>query len=137
MSNKISLKSLTGLIGIPLTMLALSITDASAEQSGQFKREVLSENQVELPSNTVNARTIKVTIPAAFKTPDHTHDGPGPRYVVKGKLKVVEGDKVGVYSAGDVFWESGELMSVENVGKGDAELIIFEIAQPKKQQVPK
>lgn len=137
MLNKIRLKSLTGLIGIPLTMLALSITDASAEQSGQFKREVLSENQVELTSNTVNAKTIKVTIPASFKTPDHTHEGPGPRYVVKGKLKVIEGDKVGVYSAGDVFWESGELMSVENVGKGDAELIIFEISSPKKQQEPK
>ena len=134
MLNKPNLKLLTCLVGIPLTMLTLILTDASAEQSGQFKREVLSENQVELTSNAVNARTIKVTIPQGFKTPDHTHDGPGPRYVVKGKLKVIEAGKTGEYWAGDVFWESGELMSVENVGKGNAELIIFELAPPKQPE---
>jgi quercetin dioxygenase-like cupin family protein len=51
-----------------------------------------------------------------------------PRYVVKGKLKVTEDGKVNTYSVGEVFWESGKLMAVENVGAETAELIIFELA---------
>ncbi len=122
------------MFGLPLAMLTLGISTATAQTQDKFDRKLLLEQQIELPSNTVNAKTIKVTLPAGFKTPDHTHDGPGPRYVVRGKLKVIEGDKTGVYSAGDVFWESGDVMSVENVGKGTAELIIFELAQPKQPE---
>jgi quercetin dioxygenase-like cupin family protein len=48
--------------------------------------------------------------------------------VVKGKLKVNEGGNTNTYSIGDVFWESGDLMSVENIGEDLAELIIFELA---------
>jgi hypothetical protein len=40
---------------------------------------------------------------------------------------VIEGGKVNIYSAGEVFWESGHLMSVENMGEESAELIIFEL----------
>lgn len=123
-----------GLLGLPLALLTLGISSASAQTPDKFDRKLLLEQQVELPSNTVNSRTIKVTLPAGFKTPDHTHDGPGPRYVVKGKLKVIEGDKTGIYSAGDVFWETGGVMSVENIGKSSAELIIFELAQPKQAE---
>ncbi|MDD5578942.1 MAG: cupin domain-containing protein [Methylobacter sp.] len=71
---------------------------------------------------------MRVKFPPAFKTPWHTHQGPGPRYIVKGKLKVIENGKTNSYSAGEVFWESGSLMSVENIGEGSAELIIFELA---------
>lgn len=91
-------------------------------------RTPLLENQVELPSKNINAKIIRVTFPPAFKTPPHTHEGPGPRYVVKGKLKVTEDGKVNTYSIGEVFWETGKLMTVENVGKDTAELIIFELA---------
>jgi quercetin dioxygenase-like cupin family protein len=91
-------------------------------------RVTLMENTVELPNKNVNAKVIRVTFPPAFKTPWHTHEGPGPRYVVKGKLKVTEGGKVNTYSVGEVFWESGKLMAVENVGSETAELIIFELA---------
>ncbi|HBA66709.1 MAG TPA: cupin domain-containing protein [Methylococcaceae bacterium] len=133
MNNNCYLKY-AGMFGFPLAMLTLGISTATAQTHGKFDRKLLLEQQIELPSNTVHAKTIKVTIPTGFKTPDHTHDGPGPRYVVKGKLKVIEGDKTGVYSTGDVFWESGDVMSVENVGKGPAELIIFELAQPKQPE---
>ena len=40
----------------------------------------------------------------------------------------VEGGKTNTYTVGDVFWESGHLMSVENMGEDSAELIIFELA---------
>ena len=115
----------------PTPSLNSNAVQSSAKEKPQFERKVLSAHKVELPSNQVNAKTIKVTFPPAFKTPEHVHEGPGPRYVVKGKLKVIEGDHVGVYSAGDTFWETGSLMSVENVGNGPAELIIFELAPVK------
>ncbi|MEI6146718.1 MAG: cupin domain-containing protein [Methylococcales bacterium] len=116
---------------VTLVTLLISIQMASAQEKSFLNRTILLENKVELPSNNVNAKIIRVTFPFAFKTPLHTHEGPGPRYVVKGKFKVIEGGKTNIYSVGDVFWESGDLMSVENVGDDTAELIIFELAPNK------
>ena len=116
---------------VTLVTLLISIQMASAQEKSFLNRTILLENKVELPSNNVNAKIIRVTFPFAFKTPVHTHEGPGPRYVVKGKFKVIEGGKTNIYSVGDVFWESGDLMSVENVGEDTAELIIFELAPNK------
>jgi quercetin dioxygenase-like cupin family protein len=124
----ITIKS-AGLVLISLTaLLFINIKTVSAQEKPTLNRSVLLENKLELPSNNVKAKVIRVTFPPAFKTPWHTHEGPGPRYVVKGKLKVVEGGKTDTYSVGDVFWESGHLMSVENIGEDSAELIIFELA---------
>ena len=112
-------------------LLCINIRTISAQEKPTLNRTLLLENRVELPSNNINAKIIRVTFPPAFKTPWHSHEGPGPRYVVKGKLKVVEGGKTNTYSVGDVFWESGHLMSVENLGEDSAELIIFELAPAK------
>ena len=121
-----------GLVLVALAAVFLiNIKTVSAQEKPTLNRALLLENKVELPSKDVNAKVIRVTFPPAFKTPWHTHEGPGPRYVVKGKLKVVEGGKTNTYSAGDVFWESGNLMSVENMGENSAELIIFELAPGK------
>ena len=112
-------------------LLFINIRTISAQEKPTLNRAVLLENRVELPSNNINAKVIRVTLPPAFKTPWHSHEGPGPRYVVKGKLKVVEGGKSNTYAVGDVFWESGHIMSVENIGEEIAELIIFELAPVK------
>ena len=131
MSKIKTLKSV-GLVLLTFTSLfSFNAKYISAEEKPGLDRATLLENKVELPSNSVNAKVIRVTFPPAFKTPWHTHEGPGPRYVVKGKLKVVEGGKTGIYAAGDVFWESGNLMSVENMGEDTAQLIIFELAPVK------
>jgi len=116
-----------------VTLVTLMISDqvVSAQDKSFLNRTVLLDNKVELPSNNINAKLIRVIFPFAFKTPLHTHEGPGPRYVVKGKFKVIEGGKTNTYAVGDVFWESGDLMSVENIGEDTAELIIFELAPNK------
>jgi quercetin dioxygenase-like cupin family protein len=129
---KIKTMKSAGLLLVTLTaLLFINIKIVSAQEKPTLNRAVLLENKVELPDNNVNAKVIRVTFPPAFKTPWHTHEGPGPRYVVKGKLKVVEGGKTNTYSVGDVFWESGHLMSVENMGENAAELIIFELTPAK------
>jgi quercetin dioxygenase-like cupin family protein len=116
------------------TLIALSfcnISAASAQEKPGLNRTVLLDKKLSLPSPNIDAKVIRVAFPFGFKIPWHTHEGPGPRYVVKGSLKVVEHGKATTYSAGEVFWETGELMSVENVGDDAAELIIFELAPGK------
>lgn len=117
-------------IAVALIVLLFFVVEAVSADDAKpgLIRTTLMENPVELSSKNVNAKVIRVTFPPAFKTPWHTHEGPGPRYVVKGKLKVTEDGKVNTYSVGEVFWESGKLMAVENVGTETAELIIFELA---------
>jgi len=103
------------LITLIVAVLCVNIRTISAQEQSTLNRAVLLDKRVELPSKSIAAKIIRVTFSPAFKTPQHAHQGPGPRYVVKGKLKVIEGGKVNIYSAGEVFWESGLLMSVENM----------------------
>ncbi|HYE34173.1 cupin domain-containing protein [Methylocaldum sp.] len=102
-----------------------------ADEPKMPPRQVLLEKSVELASNKVNSRVIRIIFPQGYKTPLHTHEGPGPRYVVKGKVKIEEGGQVHEYGPGEVFWESGQWMTAENVGEGEAEVIIVELAAPK------
>jgi quercetin dioxygenase-like cupin family protein len=128
MSKIKTIKSAGFILVTFMAVLLINIKIVSAQEKPILNRTILLENKVELSSNNINAKVIRVTFPPAFKTPWHAHQGPGPRYVVKGKLKVVEGGKTNTYSVGDVFWESGHLMSVENMEENSAELIIFELA---------
>ncbi len=122
-----SLKPANVILIVLATLLVANVPLASAQNTTTLSKTLLLEQSVELTSSTIDTKTIRVSFPVGFKTPWHTHEGPGPRYVVKGKLQVVEGGKTNTYSSGDVFWETGSLMSVENIGKDTAELIIFEL----------
>ena len=106
---------------------------ANADESvAKFSRELLLKKHVTLPAKDIDTNVIRVRFPKAYKTPLHTHEGPGPRYVLKGKLKIEDSGQTNVYGPGEVFWETGAEMTVENVGKGEAEIIIFEMAPAKK-----
>lgn len=131
MSKKSTIKSMAFILAIQSMLFLGNVQTASAQEKTGMNRTVLLEKKLELSSPNINTKMVRVEFPPAFKTPWHTHEGPGPRYVVKGALKVVEGGKTSTYSAGQVFWESGELMSVENVGDDTAEIIIFELAPVK------
>jgi len=101
------------------------------ESSAKFTREQLLKKHVSLPAKEIDANVIRVRFPKGYKTPLHTHEGPGPRYVLRGKLKIEDGGQSNVFGPGEVFWETGAEMTVENVGKGEAEIIIFEMAPAK------
>jgi quercetin dioxygenase-like cupin family protein len=104
---------------------------ALADEPKMPPRQVLLEKTVDLSSNKVNTRVVRVTFPQGYKTPLHTHEGPGPRYVLKGRVKIEEGGQTHEYGPGEVFWESGQWMTAENVGEGEAEVVIVELAAPK------
>lgn len=109
---------------------------ANAEETVAMpSRQSLLKKDLTLPATQVQTHVIRVEFPPGFKTPSHTHEGQGPRYVVKGHLKVEDAGKTQVYGPGDVFWETGQPMTVENTGGTDAEFIIFEIA-PLNPQHP-
>ena len=120
-------------IAVAVLLLAFFAVQAFADENAAsgIERKTLLEKPTTLTSNHVKAKVIKVSFPPTAKTPEHTHEGPGPRYILKGQLKVTEGDKEAIYSAGEVFWETGKLMTVENVGTDEAELVIFEMAPGK------
>ena len=113
--------------------LAIGHVANADESAAKFSRELLLKKHVSLPAKDIDTKVIRVKFPKAYKTPLHTHEGPGPRYVLKGKLKIEDSGQINVYGPGEVFWETGAEMTVENVGKGEAEIIIFEMAPAKKE----
>ncbi|MFO1418974.1 MAG: cupin domain-containing protein [Methylotetracoccus sp.] len=102
---------------------------ARADEPPMPPRQVLMEKATELPSNRVNARVVRVAFPKGYKSPLHTHEGPGPRYVLKGKVRIEESGQINTYGPGEVFWETGQWMTVENVGEDEAVMIIFELGK--------
>lgn len=112
-------------------LLPANATAAQADKASGFTRQNLLNKTITLSSPKVETQVIKVHFPVGFKTPSHTHEGPGPRYVVKGSLRVKDSGEDHVYKAGQVFWESGSEMTVENVGETEAEIVIFQIAPAK------
>lgn len=114
-----------------LSALALGVaTPVRANESaapGMSRQLLLKQTLPPLGANS-EARVIRVHFPSGYKTPMHTHEGPGPRYVLKGRLRVEDNGKTQVYGPGDVFWETGAAMTVQSISGDDAEMVIFEIA---------
>lgn len=108
------------------------LAQADAENSLAV-RQTLLKQPVTLTSTQMLTKVIRVDFPAGYKTPLHTHEGQGPRYIVKGHIKIEDHGKSQVYGPGEVFWETGDEMTVENIGGSDAEFIIFEIAPLTEQ----
>jgi quercetin dioxygenase-like cupin family protein len=111
---------------------AVSAEEAKIEEAKMPPRQVLLDKPVELPANKLVTRVVRVVFPPGYKTPLHTHEGPGPRYVVKGKVKVEEGGQVHEYGPGEVFWETGQWIAIENIGQGEAEVVAVELAAAAK-----
>ena len=121
-------------IVFPILSLVLTLSFAACGKAESVPAEgpskissLLFEKAIDLPSKKVNVVIRHVKLPVGFKTPAHTHKGPGPRYVINGTAEVVEGEATLTVSAGDVFWESGAVMTAENVGDGEMELIAVQL----------
>lgn len=115
-----------------ISLISVWASASLAEETTHvLPRQILLEKPVELASTKLQTRMVRVIFPKGYKTPLHTHEGPGPRYVVKGKIKIEEGGQIHEYGPGEVFWESGQWMTAENVSNEEAELIIVELITPK------
>ncbi len=121
--NKLTV-GLCALSGMAAWLPGPVVADEAEGGASKPSRQALLKKDVDLPSPRIRANVVRVTFPAGSKVPTHTHPGPGPRYVIKGKLKVVDGGETKVYSAGDVFWETGHEMTVENVAGDESQMEI-------------
>jgi len=130
MKQRFSIFLMSALLAPILAIPPFQSANAETAQPGA-SRQVLLKKAISLPSKEVQTNLIRVHFPSGYKTPLHTHEGPGPRYVLKGKLRVEDAGESHVYGQGDVFWETGQAMTVENIGGGDAEIVIFELAPVK------
>ena len=70
--------------------------------------ETISGHLAEL-NGKFKLRVTEVTIAPDGRIGMHHHVGPGVRYVMSGKVTFVEGGTTNTYSAGDYFYESGNL----------------------------
>ncbi len=125
---KTNISAITQLLACTMLMTTVS---AGAEEVKMPPRQILLEKAAELPTSQVNARVIRVIFPPGYKTPLHTHEGPGPRYVLRGRIKIEESGQVQEYGPGEVFWESGQWMTAENISESEAEMLIFEMGAVK------
>lgn len=112
-------------------LLTLFSPDCSATEAPSPPQQILLERAIELPTNRSQVRVLRVVFPPGYKSPLHTHESPGPRYVVRGKLRIEEGGQTREFEAGQVFWETGNWMTAENVGNGEAEIVVVAIQQAK------
>jgi len=87
----------------------------------------LLEHELELHARKLKTRVVRVSLPPGFHSQLYTHEAPGPRYVLKGQIKVEDGAEVHVYGPTGVFWESGSWMRIENVGSEEAEVLAIEL----------
>ncbi len=115
-----------------IACLAALMTGPLLAGQSMPERKVLMARPVILPGNEVTAKVIRVEFPKGFRTPEHIHKGPGPRYVLEGKIKILDQDGTRLYGPGEVFWETGEPMVAENAADGVTTLLIFEMA-PREQ----
>jgi len=107
-------------------LFAMNVAFAESKQE-KFSRQELFTKSITLPSNNIQADVIRVVFSPGYKSPLHTHEGPGPRYLVSGEVRVEDGSQGHVYKTGEVFWETGAEMTIENVGTSKAEIVIFQL----------
>lgn len=126
------LKPMPGFLAALLISAGLPVHADGGDVTLPMSRQLLMKRNLEGDQGTSpEVRVIRVNFPTGFKTPLHTHDAQGPRYVIKGRLRVEDHGKTDVYGPGDTFWETGEAMTIESIGGSDAEMIIFEVAAHK------
>lgn len=114
----------------PLEVIAAQVLPAgpNARDAGQPQTATkLFEKVAALPDARVNIVVRHVTLPVGFITPGHTHKGPGPRYILKGQVEIIEGGETQTVPAGKVYWESGVVMTAENISEIPMELIAFQL----------
>ena len=127
--------SVLGLV-ILVSIMACGGSGSSATIAPEELSTLLFEKVVDLPSKKVNVAVFHVKLPVGFITPAHTHEGPGPRYLIEGTTEIVIGETTETYTAGEAFWEPGDLMTDENVGDVPVELIAVRLLPVEPEPAP-
>ncbi len=126
------MKRLTLILCVALLNVAgYSAAQQQVERKGITSKvnyeQVISGHLAEL-NGKYKLRINEVTIAPGGYAGEHQHVGPGIRYVVSGKLTLVEHGKTTTYKADDYFFESGDVThAAYNKTQSPVRLIQYEI----------
>lgn len=102
--------------------------------------QVLGEHTLELSSPRFKMKVLRQILPRGFRATEHIHDHPGPRYVIKGRVRVLSEGAVAEYGPGELFWEMPGTFMMENISAGDVDLLmvetVAEVPPPKPPAPP-
>src|SRR6185503_13958096 len=99
-----------------LTLLALAAGAAAAQApetrgvTTTLRLEESGVGHLDELGGKIKVRAAELTIAPGGFLGAHHHAGPGIRYVAAGELTFMEGGKRTIYRAGDLFYESGDIV---------------------------
>lgn len=108
------------------SFLHLVSLDALATETSLAKVNLLGEQIVESPGGRLKVRVLKVSLPKKLKQFAKIYPAPGPRYVLKGRLRITVVGKTEEFGPGQLFWESGIQALSENISDTEAEILVTE-----------
>lgn len=119
-----------------MVLLVMLLTSGFAAANSD---QVLGEHTLELSSPKFKMKVLRQILPRGFKATEHIHDLPGPRYVIKGRVRVLSEGVVAEYGPGELFWEMPGTFMMENISAGEVDLLMVETvpeAPPPKPPAP-
>jgi len=101
--------------------------DAVAAEPAPLSQQLLGEQAMDLSASNVKVRVIKLTLPKGWKVATRIHPIPGPRYVLKGRVRIATDTKAEEFGPGQLFWETGSQYLSENVSDSEVDLLVTEM----------
>jgi len=118
-------------LNVSLAVLGLftGIPKAHAVEAQGVTRQVLVEATADgLTEGKYHMRAVEITVePGGFMS-EHTHGGPGARYMLSGSITSMEDGQSKTYTAGQGFAETPQVHhSYKNEGSEPAKILVFEV----------
>jgi quercetin dioxygenase-like cupin family protein len=112
-----------------LWILSINPRSAGAVEAQGVSRQVLLESVVDgLTAGKYKMRAVEMTVEPGGSVSEHTHEGPGVRYIISGTLTSKEDGQTKTYTAGQAFAETPQVHhSYKNEGKDPVKILVFEI----------
>lgn len=101
--------------------------DATAAETAPLPQQLLGEESMDLSATKVKVRVIKLTLAKGWKVKTRIHPVPGPRYVLKGRVRIATDEKAEEFGPGQLFWETGSQYLSENVSDSEVDLLAMEM----------
>ncbi|VFU16699.1 cupin domain-containing protein [Methylocella tundrae] len=117
-----------------VALLLLGSIPAARSDDAKFKGAVLDQQALGSLSGEYAMKMTLLEMDPGAAIPEHTHKGPGMRYVLEGAIAIAwKNGKTEIFKAGSTYFEApgsshpmGQ-MSARNVADGKTRVLIFEI----------
>lgn len=110
-----------------LTTLVFASSSLIASDEKPIKNGLINQATT-LPDASFHTIMRTITWPVGYRSAEHSHAGPGPRYVLQGIVEITENGTTTRYGQGDVFWYSAEYPHIaENVDSKPTTVLIVEM----------